>query len=74
MLVILMPLSDKTKNQGQSRRITPDKWLCVNEFCVDNFHCPVADIVHPLNPQYLIFSLEFLRDTLFLGKFLYALH
>lgn len=37
---------------------THDKWLCVNQFGTDNFHCSVTDIVHLLDPQHLIFSLR----------------
>ena len=28
----------------------------VNQFCLDDFLYPAADIVHPLNPQHLVFS------------------
>ena len=32
--------------------------LYINQLCINDFRCTVADIVHTLHPQHLIFRLE----------------
>ena len=46
-------------------------FLIINYFFVYYLHCSIADIIHLLYPQHLIFRFEFFRYIFFLGKLFY---
>ena len=39
-------------------------FFSVNQFVVDDFGCPVSDVVHPPDPYHLFSCLEFFRHAL----------
>ena len=61
-----------SKKSGEDCSPPPDT-LCVNQFFVCDFHCPIPNVVHPLYPQLLILGLELLHDALTDGKLFYQL-
>ena len=45
--------------------------LYINQLCINDFRCTVADIVHSCNPQHLVFRFELFGHAFLFGKLLY---
>ena len=62
-----------TRKQPSSRIIShlAALLLGVNQLCINNLCGSVADIVHTLNPQHLVFCFKLLGYAFFFGKLVY---
>ena len=45
--------------------------LGINQLCINNLRCTVADIVHTLHPQHLVFRFELFCYTFLFGELFY---